>query len=81
MIQKVEGVVHGKSINVAGDLNLRDGERVELTIEKVTGRTEPWGEGLRRCAGALADFWTEEDERILERIHRERHHDPRPEVL
>jgi len=27
---------------------------------------EPWGEGLRRCAGALTSEWTDEDDRILE---------------
>lgn len=80
MIRKVEGTVHGNSIEVAEELGLHDGDRVELTVEKISKRTEPWGEGLRRCAGALADSWTEEDDRILEQIYRDRHHDTRPEI-
>jgi hypothetical protein len=37
------------------------------------------GEGLRRCAGALANDWSEDDDCILEEIYRERKHDSRPE--
>jgi len=40
-----------------------------------------WGEGLRRCAGALADDWTEQDDKILDEIYQSRHSDSRPEVL
>jgi len=39
-----------------------------------------WGDGLRRCAGALADEWTEEDDRILEEIYQQRKYDTRLEI-
>jgi hypothetical protein len=41
---------------------------------------KPWGEGLRRCAGALADEWTGDDDRILDEIHQDRKHDSREEI-
>jgi len=39
-------------------------ERFNLTLQ--------WIEGLRRCAGALANEWTDEDDRILEEIYQSR---------
>jgi hypothetical protein len=47
------------------------GQQVEIDI-RIIARKEPWGEGLKRCAGILADDWTEEDDRILEAIHQDR---------
>lgn len=47
------------------------GQRVEIQI-RVVPKKEPWGEGLKRCAGILADDWTDEDDRILEEIHQDR---------
>ena len=52
------------------------GNLVEITIKSMpVERT--WGEGLRRCAGALANQWTEEDDRILDEIHQDRKRDTR----
>lgn len=65
------GVVDGQTIQFAQSLGLKDGQRVEVTITS-TPPVEPWGEGLRRCAGALADSWTDEDDRILEQIYLDR---------
>ncbi len=39
---------------------------------KVIPAKEPWGEGLRRSAGALAQQWTDEDDRILDELHQGR---------
>ena len=55
------------------------GRQVEVQV-KVLPETRPWGEGLRRCAGALAGEWTEEDDRILAEIHQDRKHDTRREI-
>lgn len=80
MIRKIHGTVHGTAIELDENLGLRDGERVEVTVEHLGSGGAAWGEGLRRCAGALAHSWTEDDDRILEQIQRERKTDPRPEV-
>ena len=45
------------------------GQQVEIEI-RVVPKKEPWGEGLKRCAGILADDpeWDE----IMDEIYRER---------
>lgn len=55
------------------------GQQVEVQI-RVVPRSAPWGEGLQRCAGVLANVWTEDDERILEEIHRDRKRTSRREI-
>jgi hypothetical protein len=82
MTKIVYGIVHGKTIELDQELGLADGEQVEVAIQ-ITGATydaEPWGEGVRRCAGALADEWTAEDDRILEEIHQDRKRDTRKDI-
>jgi hypothetical protein len=58
MTKIVHGIVHGKTIEIDQELGLADGQRVEVAIQVtvVASGPEPWGEGLRRCAGALADI-------------------------
>jgi hypothetical protein len=65
------GIVHGKTIELQEDPQVADGQRVQVIVKTITN-PEPWGEGLRRCAGILADEKTEEDDNILEEINRER---------
>ena len=73
----LHGVVNGKTIELAEDLGVPAGQEVELVVTLVPVKQNDWGEGLRRCAGALADEWTEEDDRILEEIYRQRKNDSR----
>lgn len=79
MIQRLHGTVRGKTIEIDGDLGLHDGDKVELSVRVVppAERSEPWGEGLKRCAGALADSWTPEDDAILQEIYQARKRDSR----
>lgn len=55
------------------------GQLVEVQV-KVLPASQPWGAGLRRCAGALANEWTDEDDRILAALHQDRQRDPRREI-
>ena len=80
MSRTLHGKVHGKTIELDEDPGVADGQEVQVVLKTVPSR-RPWGEGLRRCAGALADEWTEEDDRILAQIHRDRRQDGRPEIL
>ncbi len=75
----LHGIVNGKTIELSDDPGVPAGQEVEVIVKPVPAKQAVWGEGLRRCAGALADEWTEEDDRILEEIYRERHRDSRPE--
>ena len=75
----MHGVVNGKTIELTEDPGVPAGQEVEVLVTPVPAKQSDWGAGLRRCAGALADVWTVEDDRILEEIYRERAKDRRPE--
>ena len=79
MVRTTHGKVHGKTIELDEDLGVPDGQEVELEVKVVT-TAKRWGDGLRRCAGALANEWTDEDDRILEEIYQERKRDSRREI-
>jgi hypothetical protein len=79
MSHVMQGIVHGKTIELAEEIGVGDGEQVEVSV-RVVSKRRSWGEGLQRCAGALAREWTEEDDRILEEIHQERKRDSRGEI-
>ena len=79
MTKTVYGVVRGKTIELAENPDVAEGQEVEITIRPVPN-PRPWGEGLLRCAGSLTSDWTEEDDRILEEIHADRKRDSRGEI-
>lgn len=81
MNKVIHGVVHGRTIELTEDPGVPEGQEVEVVVKSIPPKRENWGEGLRRCAGALANEWTEEDDRILEEIYQERKLDSRREVL
>ena len=78
MPKSVHGVIYGKVIQLTEEVGLGDGQEVQVFLEPIRPKGQ-WGEGLRRCAGALADEWTEADDRILEELHQERKRDSRSE--
>jgi hypothetical protein len=79
VVKTIHGKVHGKTIELFEDLGVAEGQEVEVQV-KVAFPAKTWGEGLRRCAGALADEWTEEDDRILSEIYQDRKRDNRTEM-
>ena len=56
MTRTVHGVVHGKTIQLAEDLGVAEGQAVEVQV-KILSADKPWGEGIRRsaCAGRRVD--------------------------
>jgi|OpeIllAssembly_1097287.scaffolds.fasta_scaffold1099372_1 hypothetical protein len=71
MISTIHGRVQGKTIVLDEPLGLPLGQDVEVVVTPIS-RRRPWGEGILRSAGALADTWSEEDDRILAEIHEDR---------
>jgi hypothetical protein len=69
MTKLLHGKVHGRTIELTEDAGLADGMEVEVRL-RVTQTAQPWGEGLRRCAGALAD--DPEWDVIMDEIHQAR---------
>jgi hypothetical protein len=55
MTKTFHGKVHGQTIHINEDLNLADGEDVEVVLRPTT-TPSAWGEGIRRSAGAAADI-------------------------
>lgn len=71
MSKILHGVVHGRTIELTDDPGIADGQSVKVIVRPAKA-DKPWGEGIRRSAGALADDWTDEDDRILEEIYQDR---------
>ncbi|HEY2154950.1 MAG TPA: hypothetical protein VGH33_04930 [Isosphaeraceae bacterium] len=80
MADAIQGVIYGRTIELSADPGLGDGQAVEVVV-RAAGRPAARGEGIRRSAGAMAPHWTEEDDQILEELHRDRHRDDRPEPV
>jgi hypothetical protein len=54
MTRQAQGVIHGKTIELDGDLGIADGQRVFVQI-RVAQAPRAWGEGILRSAGIAAD--------------------------
>jgi hypothetical protein len=67
----ISGVIRGKSIELVDDPGLQAGQEVEVTL-RPTPKQGTAGEGILRAAGALADSWQAEDDRILSEIQASR---------
>jgi len=83
MTKILRGVVHGRTIELEHDPGLEDGRKVELILraKELPGPPPGWQAGRPSVtAGLLADSWTEEDDRILEEIYRDRKRETRREV-
>jgi hypothetical protein len=76
MVKILRGIVHGRTIELEGDPGIEDGRMVEVIVRSkaLPGPPPGWRPGgTETAAGMMAEFWTEEDDRILEEIQRERH--------
>jgi len=78
MVKTVHGIVHGKTIELAEDLGVAEGQQVEIQVRVIQKTTRMTGEGFLRTEGALADD-TEWDG-IMEEIHQARKREWRPRM-
>jgi hypothetical protein len=74
MTKLAHGTIRGKTIELAEDLGLADGQHVEVQLSVATSERK-WGDGISRTAGALADdpHW----DAIMDEIHESRKTDRR----
>lgn len=77
MTKTLHGRVYGKTIQLDEDLGLAEGQGVENQITIVSAK-KPWGEGIRRTAGALAD--DPEWDTIMDEIYHARKVERRPQM-
>jgi hypothetical protein len=77
MTRTIHGVIHGRTIELTDDPGIADGQQVEITIKTVPP-PRPWGEGILRSAGIMADDpdW----DRIMEEIYQARKLPRRPQM-
>lgn len=87
MTKTLHGVVRGKTIELEQDLGVVDGQEVEIQVtmlrpkKRLPGSPPHWQPGRpSRTAGALAESWTEEDDRILNEVYRDRKREGRREI-
>jgi hypothetical protein len=58
----VHGIVHGNTIELKENPGISDSPEVRIILS-VANKSRPWGEGLRNSAGALANSWTDQDDK------------------
>ena len=69
MMKTFAGTVRGKTIELAEDVGIPEGQAVAVTIQVVASQAA-WGEGIRRSAGVAAEA-PEFDEALAE-VYRDR---------
>ena len=82
MKRTMQGVVHGRTIELDNDPGLDDGRTVEVVLLPKEQPSPPpgWTPGCTQtAAGMMAEYWSEEDDRILEQIYQDRRRDSRRE--
>jgi hypothetical protein len=73
----IEGVVHGRTVELSEDPGVSDGERVQVVLSSGSAE-EDWKRAVMRTAGALADDpdW----DRIMAEVHQARKIGGRPRL-
>lgn len=80
MTKTIHGRIHGRIIELDEDLGVVEGQEVEVQVRMIVPKKLPPGSppgwrpgGTETAAGMMAEHWTDEDDRILEAIERDRH--------
>lgn len=76
MVKILRGVVRGRTIELEAEPGIEDGRRVEVVLRSrpLPGPPPLWQPGSNpTAAGTMAGHGTEEDDRILDEIERDRH--------
>ncbi|MEX2118685.1 MAG: hypothetical protein WD847_03670 [Pirellulales bacterium] len=84
MNKVMQGVIHGRTIELESDPGIEEGRKVEVIVRvrQLPGPPPGWKPGsTQTAAGMMADHWTEEDDAIIERIRQDRKLDTRREML
>ena len=79
MTKTIHGKVRGKTIELAEEIGIPEGQEVEITVRMVSSiKPTRTGEGFLLTEGALADdpYW----DAIMEEVHQERKNDSRREL-
>ena len=73
----IHGVIHGRTIELAEDPGIADGQRVQVEVRAVPAAGN-WCDGILRSAGAWCDHPELDD--VMQAIQRQRLNERRPEA-
>ena len=80
MTKTTHGRIHGRIIELDEDLGVVEGQEVEVQVRMIGTKKRPPGPppgwrpgGTESAGGMMAEHWTDEDDRILDVIERDRH--------
>ena len=79
MTKTLNGIVHGKTIELLDDPEMPEGANVRVVVCSTMSASRRGG-GFLRAAGVLADSWSEEDDAILEQFANDRNQSNRREM-
>jgi len=83
VVKILRGTIHGRTIELEADPGIEDGRSIEVVVRSkaLPGPPPGWRPGaVETAAGMMAEHWTENDDRILEEIGRDRHRPSTREV-
>jgi len=69
VLKIIQGVVHGKTIELTEDCGIADGQKVELALRPLYEPAQ-WGDGIRRSAGGWLNY--PQIDAVMEQIQQDR---------
>jgi hypothetical protein len=84
MVKIMRGVVRGRTIELKSEPGIEEGRTIEVILRSkpLPGPPPGWRPGsTETAAGMMAEYWTEEDDRILAEIEQDRHRPSTRELL
>ncbi|MGC8638320.1 MAG: hypothetical protein ACP5XB_00400, partial [Isosphaeraceae bacterium] len=73
MVKVLRGTVRGRTIELETDPDIEDGRKIEVVIRTKLLPGPPPCLRPGAAAGMMAEYWTEEDDRLLAEIEQRRH--------
>ncbi len=77
MTQVIEGVIHGRTIELEGDPGIEDGRKVQVVLQVESPYAGDEVKG-KTAAGMMASY-TDDDDAVLAEIYQDRRRDTRRE--
>jgi hypothetical protein len=73
------GIIHGNTIELRDNPGFQEGQEVEVYV-KTIDKNRPGNEGVHKSGGTKALLWTEQDDKILDELYRQRKCDTGREI-
>ena len=77
MTQVIEGVIHGRTIELDGDPGIEDGRKVQVILQAESPSSDE--QAKRKTAAGMMANYTDDDDAVLAEIYEDRKRDTRRE--